>query len=148
MTKGAHVVAAQRVEFRSDGLTLVGDLRAQPGRRRPGLVFTGPFTGTRDQVTGTYAAALAEAGYATLAFDHRTFGESGGLPRRDEDPQGKLRDLAAAVSFLRRHQQVDPDAIGAVGICLGGELQGIAAAQADAHRSDGTGIDTSVRAHE
>jgi len=72
------VVAAERVEFRSDGLTLVGDLRAQPGGRRPGLVFTGPFTGTRDQVTGTYAAALAEAGYATLAFDHRSFGESGG----------------------------------------------------------------------
>ena len=120
MTKGADVVAAERVEFRSDGLTLVGDLRAQPGERRPGLVFTGPFTGTRDQVTGTYAAALAEAGYATLAFDHRTFGESGGLPRRDEDPQGKLRDLAAAVSFLRRHQQEDPDAIGAVCICLGG----------------------------
>ena len=114
------MVAAERVEFRSDGLTLVGDLRAQPGGRRPGLVFTGPFTGTRDQVTGTYAAALAEAGYATLAFDHRSFGESGGLPRRDEDPQGKLRDLAAAVSFLRRHRQVDPDAIGAVGICLGG----------------------------
>src|SRR5215470_17999226 len=120
MTEGAQVVPAERVEFRSDGLTLVGDLRAQPGERRPGLVFTGPFTGTRDQVTGTYAAALAEAGYATLAFDHRSFGESGGLPRRDEDPQGKLRDLAAAVSFLRRHQRVDPDAIGAVGICLGG----------------------------
>src|SRR5215467_8315244 len=114
------MVAAERVEFHSDGLTLVGDLRAQPGGRRPGLVFTGPFTGTRDQVTGTYAAALAEAGYATLAFDHRSFGESGGLPRRDEDPQGKQRDLAAAVSFLRRHQRVDPDAIGAVGICLGG----------------------------
>src|SRR5215470_3252428 len=120
MTEGAQVVPAERVEFRSDGLTLVGDLRAQPGERRPGLVFTGPFTGTRDQVTGTYAAALAEAGYATLAFDHRSFGESGGLPRRDEDPQGKQRDLAAAVSFLRRHQRVDPDAIGAVGICLGG----------------------------
>src|SRR5512140_3068584 len=104
---GAQVVDSERVEFRSDGLTLVGDLRAQPGQRRPGLVFTGPFTGTRDQVTGTYAAALAEAGYATLAFDHRSFGESGGLPRRDEDPQGKLRDLAAAVSFLRRHRQVD-----------------------------------------
>src|SRR5262252_5922838 len=117
---GAQMVAAERVEFHSDGLTLVGDLRAQPGGRRPGLVFTGPFTGTRDQVTGAYAAALAEAGYATLAFDHRSFGDSGGLPRRDEDPQGKLRDLAAAVSFLRRHRQVDPDAIGAVGICLGG----------------------------
>jgi uncharacterized membrane protein (DUF2068 family) len=49
--------------------------RGRPGSRRPGLVFTGPFTGTRDQVTGTYAARLAEAGFVTLAFDHRSFGE-------------------------------------------------------------------------
>jgi fermentation-respiration switch protein FrsA (DUF1100 family) len=49
--------------------------RGRPGSRRPGLVFTGPFTGTRDQVTGNYAALLAEAGFVTLAFDHRSFGE-------------------------------------------------------------------------
>jgi uncharacterized protein len=114
------VVVAERVEFRCDGLTLVGDLRMPTGDQLPGLVFTGPFTGTRDQVTGTYATALAEAGFATLSFDHRNFGESGGQPRRDEDPQGKLRDLRAAVSLLRAHPAVDADAIAAVGICLGG----------------------------
>ncbi|MFC5831367.1 alpha/beta hydrolase, partial [Nonomuraea insulae] len=86
----------------------------------PGLVFTGPFTGVRDQVTGLYAARLAERGYATLAFDHRNWGESGGSPRHHEDPQGKLHDLRAAVSFLRSRPEVDPERIGAVGICLGG----------------------------
>ena len=69
------------------------------GGRAPGLVFTGPFTGVRDQVTGLYADRLAAAGFTTLAFDHRNFGESGGQPRRHEDPQGKLADLRAAVSF-------------------------------------------------
>jgi fermentation-respiration switch protein FrsA (DUF1100 family) len=83
-------------------------------------VFTGPFTGVRDQVTGLYADRLASAGFATLAFDHRNFGESSGRPRRHEDPQGKLEDLRAAVSFLRARPEVDPDRIGAVGICLGG----------------------------
>jgi len=47
-------------------------------------------------------------------------GESGGQPRRHEDPQGKLADLRAAVSFLRARPEVDPGRIGAVGICLGG----------------------------
>ena len=139
------MVAAQRVEFRSDGLTLVGDLRAQPRGRRPGLVFTGPFTGSRDQVTGTYAAALAEAGYATLAFDHRSFGESGGLPRRDEDPQGKLRDLAAAVSFLRRQSGVEPSRIAALGLSMGGEQALRAAADGVPLRAvvaDGAGAST------
>lgn len=111
----------QRVELQADDLTIVGDLRTPslPGPA-PGLVFTGPFTGVRDQVTGLYADRLAAAGYVTLAFDHRGFGESGGQPRRHEDPQGKLSDLRAAVSFLRARPEVDPERIGAVGICLGG----------------------------
>jgi uncharacterized protein len=120
VTYGGITDRPERVEFRCDGLTLAGDLRIHGEGRRPGLVFTGPFTGTRDQVTGTYAAALAQAGFATLAFDHRNFGESQGQPRRDEDPAGKLRDLRAAVSLLRAHPSVDGDAIAAVGICLGG----------------------------
>ncbi|GAA3098816.1 alpha/beta hydrolase [Streptosporangium carneum] len=111
---------SERVEFDVDGITLVGDLRvpSQAGPR-PGLVLTGPFTGTRDQVTGLYAARLTEAGYVTLAFDHRNWGESGGTPRGHEDPQGKLHDLRAAVSLLRSRPEVDGDRIGAVGICLG-----------------------------
>ncbi|MEV0167941.1 alpha/beta hydrolase [Nonomuraea fuscirosea] len=110
-----------RVDFNADGLTLAGDLRVPGGQGPwPGLVFTGPFTGVRDQVTGLYAARLAERGYATLAFDHRNWGDSDGRPRRHEDPQGKLHDLRAAVSFLRSRPEVDAERIGVVGICLGG----------------------------
>ena len=110
-----------RVEFVVDGLTLAGDLRVPAGAGPwPGLVFTGPFTGVRDQVTGLYAARLAERGYVTLSFDHRNWGESDGRPRRHEDPQGKLHDLRAAVSFLRSRSEVDAERIGAVGVCLGG----------------------------
>jgi fermentation-respiration switch protein FrsA (DUF1100 family) len=111
----------ERVDLAADGIRLVGDLRVpSAGGRAPGLVFTGPFTGVRDQVTGLYAGRLTSAGYVTLACDHRGFGESGGQPRRHEDPQGKLADLRAAVSFLRARPEVDPERIGAVGICLGG----------------------------
>ncbi|MEU6743485.1 alpha/beta hydrolase [Streptosporangium sandarakinum] len=110
----------ERVEFEADGITLVGDLRAPDGPGpHPALVLTGPFTGTRDQVTGLYAERLTAAGYVTLAFDHRNWGESGGTPRRHEDPQGKLHDLRAAVSLLRSRPEADGARIGAVGICLG-----------------------------
>ncbi|NBE96321.1 alpha/beta hydrolase [Nonomuraea sp. KC401] len=110
-----------KAEFAVDGLTLIGDLRVPDGAGpRPGLVFTGPFTGVRDQVTGLYAARLAERGYVTLSFDHRNWGESGGQPRRHEDPQGKLHDLRAAVSWLRSRPEVNAEPVGVVGICLGG----------------------------
>ncbi|MGW0592285.1 alpha/beta hydrolase [Streptosporangium sp. NPDC002607] len=111
---------SEKVKFTAGGVTLAGDLRVPvaPGPH-PALVLTGPFTGTRDQVTGLYASRLAGAGYVTLAFDHRNWGESGGEPRNHEDAQGKLEDLRAAVSLLRSRPEVDVGRIGAVGICLG-----------------------------
>ena len=69
---------AQRVSFSSEGVELVGHLRVPSGTARhgdgggrPGIVFTGPLSGVKEQVTGTYADGLAEAGFVTLAFDHR-----------------------------------------------------------------------------
>ncbi|MCF2531841.1 alpha/beta hydrolase [Yinghuangia soli] len=118
------MITTERVTFAVDGVELIGELRlpdgAGPDAPAPGLVFTGPFTGVKEQVAGLYAAELAARGYATLAFDHRNWGESGGTPRQHEDPQAKLADLGAAVSLLRGRPEVDAERIGAVGICLGG----------------------------
>ena len=110
------------VTFTSDGLRIAGHLRIPSGepRPRPGLVFTGPLTGVKEQVTGNYAGALAGAGYVTLALDHRGFGASEGTPRQHEDPAGKLNDLRDAVSWLAAQPAVEADRIGCIGICLGG----------------------------
>jgi uncharacterized protein len=113
-------ITAERITFSSEGIELVGDLRvAGTGGRRPAVALTGPLTGVKEQVTGTYAELLAMAGLTTLAFDHRGFGESGGR-RQHEDSQGKLADLRAAVSVLAARDEVDPARIGLTGICLGG----------------------------
>jgi fermentation-respiration switch protein FrsA (DUF1100 family) len=85
----------------------------------PALVFTGPLSAVKEQVTGIYAARLADAGFATLSFDHRNFGESEGLPRQHEDAAAKLVDLQSAVSWLASQPEVDGERIGACGICLG-----------------------------
>jgi uncharacterized protein len=113
-------VQREQVRFHSDGIELVGDLRTPDGDGpHPAVVLTGPLSGVKEQVTGTYAARLAEAGYVTLAFDHRGFGESGGEPRQHEDSAGKLADLRDAVSLLRGRPGVDPERIAVCGICLG-----------------------------
>ncbi|NNF55730.1 MAG: alpha/beta hydrolase [Acidimicrobiales bacterium] len=110
------------VRIMADELSLAGHLRLPDNQEKPlpALVFTGPFTGVKEQVAGQYAERLAERGFATLAFDHRNFGASDGHRRQHEDPSGKLADLSAATSFLANHQAIDADRIGCVGICMGG----------------------------
>ncbi|MFI5907549.1 alpha/beta hydrolase [Dactylosporangium sp. NPDC051541] len=125
-------VHLEALAFVTDGITLSGHLRTPttpaPDGGYPALAVTGPFTGVKEQVAGDYAERLTEAGFVTLAFDHRGFGASGGR-RAHEDTQGKLTDLRAAVTTLAAHPAVDPHRIGLTGICLGGGYAVRAAAQ-------------------
>jgi fermentation-respiration switch protein FrsA (DUF1100 family) len=119
-------VPVERVTFRSQGLALVGDLWLPEESPHtgpsglPGLVLTGPLTGVKDQVVGTYAERLSAEGFAALAFDHRNFGDSEGEPRQHEDGAGKLADMRDAVGFLASRPEVDSGRVGVVGVCLGG----------------------------
>lgn len=112
------------ISFAAGGESLAGLLRLPEGADEsaavPGLVFTGPFTGVKEQVVSTYARALTARGFATLVFDHRGWGASTGEPRRDENAAAKLDDLLAATSVLANHDAVDAARLGCVGICLGG----------------------------
>lgn len=119
----------EKISFSSAGVDLVGLLRwpAVAGPL-PAVALTGPFTGVKDQVVGVYAERLARAGFATLAFDHRGFGESGGRPGH-EDSQGKLADLRATVGVLASRDEIDPRRVGVLGVCLGGGYAVRAAAQ-------------------
>src|SRR5687768_10986681 len=93
-------MTTERTTFAADGLELVGELHLPEGESPvAGVVLTGPFTGVKEQVVGTYARRMAESGFAALAFDHRGFGESAGR-RGHEDSGGKLADLRAAVGHL------------------------------------------------
>ncbi len=112
----------EQVVIDVDGLRLAGHLRvpAGGGDPLPALVFTGPFTGVKEQVAGLYAQQMTDRGFITLAFDHRNFGASEGRRPQHEDASGKLADLVAATSFLAEHDAVDAERIGCVGICMGG----------------------------
>jgi len=102
------------------GDRLVGVLYLPAGQPAAAVVTTGPLTSVKEQATGAYARALAERGFAALAFDHRTFGESDGQPRQFEDPEGKARDVSAAVSALQSDARTRELPVVAVGVCAGG----------------------------
>lgn len=110
----------QRVRFEVAGDTLVGDLYLpESSGPHPAVVVAGPMTSVKEQVTGVYARALAERGFAALAFDHRYFGESGGAPRQYERASDKVEDLRAALEWLASRPAVDGERVGLVGVCLG-----------------------------
>jgi len=112
------------VSFLSNGLKLAGHLYTpddlQPGEQRPAIVVAHPFGGVKEQTAGLYAAKLAAKGLIALAYDASYQGESEGEPRYLEDPFVRAEDIKSAVDFLANHASVNPQRIGALGICASG----------------------------
>jgi len=111
----------RKVAFRNRyGITLAGDLyrpKDRAGRRLAALALSGPFGAVKEQSSGLYAQAMAERGFAALAFDPSYTGESGGEPRNVASPDINTEDFSAAVDFLGLQAEVDRERIGIIGIC-------------------------------
>jgi uncharacterized protein len=117
-------VTVQKVSFPHGTHQVAGNLFLPPGfdeaKKYAAFPVTHPFGGVKEQTSGLYARHLAEQGFITLAYDASHYGESGGEPRLYEVPGDRVEDIRCAVDCLSNHPQVDPDRIGALGICAGG----------------------------
>jgi uncharacterized protein len=122
-----------RVTFQSEGETLVGNLylptNYQPGDKLPTVIVTGAWMTIKEQMPGIYAQKLADSGFAALAFDFRTWGESGGQLRNLESPTAKIADIKNAVSFLQTVDAVDANRIAGLGICASAGYMAVASAE-------------------
>ncbi|MCT4586357.1 MAG: alpha/beta hydrolase [Carboxylicivirga sp.] len=85
----------------------------------PSIVVVAPASGIKEQTAGLYAQKLAQNGFITLAFDHRTFGESEGEPRFMESAPMKVEDIKNAISYLATIPGVDKKKLAELGICSG-----------------------------
>jgi fermentation-respiration switch protein FrsA (DUF1100 family) len=110
----------ERFAFQSEGQTLAGNLFL-PERGEPvGMaVAVGPLTSVKEQAAGTYAQAMAERGYAALAFDYRCFGESGGQPRQFENPEANIADIRNAALALLADDRLTGLPLFGLGVCFG-----------------------------
>jgi uncharacterized protein len=109
------------VEFTSHDATLRGWLyRPEGGTPRPGVVMAHGFTAVREMFLDRYAEAFAEAGLATLVYDHFGFGASDGEPRQSPAPSLQLAGYRDAVAWLRQQALIDADRIGLWGSSFSG----------------------------
>lgn len=110
----------ETVTFYSEGVKVVGDWYSAESSNRPVVVLCHGFTGVKGMVLPEVAARLSAAGYHTLAFDYRYFGESGGTPRGRIIPIEQIRDIRAAITFAQSRAEVDPSRVALWGTSFGG----------------------------
>lgn len=127
----------ERVTFVSGGETLVGDIYIPAGINNANpaeaVVVTGAWTTIKEHMAGEYAAELASRGQIALAFDFRTWGESGGDTRSFENPTIKIEDIEAAGHYLST--RADVSAVNGLGICASAGYMATAAERSDTFQS-------------
>lgn len=115
------------VKFRNPDMAwdIAADLHFPPAfdasKKYPAIVSAHPIGSCKEQTSGNvYGAALAKEGFVVAAFDRSFQGESGGEPRRIEDPAHSVEDFSHVVDYLATLPYIDEERIGVLGICGGG----------------------------
>jgi uncharacterized protein len=115
---GAAPPAFADVRFRaSDGLELAGWYR--PSRNGAAVLVVHGGSSDRNGAIG-HARMLARHGYGVLVYDARGRGRSEG--RENNYGWDWPKDVAGALEFLRRRDDVDPTRIGALGLSTGADV--------------------------
>lgn len=111
------------IEFKDgNGITLRG-WHYLPDRREgrvPTVVMAHGFSATKEIFLDRYAELFAASGIASLVYDHRNFGASGGEPRQEVDPWQQVQGYRDAISFAQTLPQTDPERIGIFGSSYSG----------------------------
>ncbi len=117
-------IGKNKIWFLSEGIKVVGNLylpqNYKEGIKLPAIVVIGPKGSVKEQTQAIYAKKLSDNGFITLVIDHRTYGESEGLPRHYENPYMKIEDGKNALSYMASLNIVDKNKISMLGVCNGG----------------------------
>ena len=89
-------------------------------KKPPVVVMAHGFGALRNFGLQPFAENFAARGLASLVFDYRCFGQSGGKPRQLVSIGGQLADWRSAVNFVRGLDQVDGERIALWGSSFSG----------------------------
>ena len=114
------------ITFTSKGLRCSGwlyvpdDLKTDA--KAPAIVMATGFTGVKEAVLPDFATQFVNAGFVTLVFDYRYFGDSEGEPRSQNFPLELVEDCRNAITWVSDQPEVDSQRIGIWGTSYGGGL--------------------------
>jgi uncharacterized protein len=115
----------KRVEFPTyDGTILrgnlyLGDIAPTPA---PIVIFVHGLGLLKEQYLENWFRHVLRAGYHVLTYDHRSFGDSDGLPRSNFHWNGQAEDFVDAVTFACSLPEVDADKVFGWGVAHAGGL--------------------------
>ncbi len=112
------------VTFRSGDEECAGWLFLPDGEHEapphPGVVMAHGIGAVKEMSIEPFAERFAEAGFATLLFDFRYFGASGGEPRGQLFPHEQHEDFRNALTWLGLRDDVDDQRLGLWGTSFSG----------------------------
>ena len=117
------ILRYQRVQFPTyDGTILRGNFYncKNATSRCPVVIFCHGIGLLKEQYLENWFKHVLGAGYHVLAYDHRSFGHSDGLPRHTFDWFGQAEDFIDAVTYVTARGDVRADGIFAWGIAHAG----------------------------
>jgi fermentation-respiration switch protein FrsA (DUF1100 family) len=117
MTKPGH----RPVEFTSHGEHMAALFLTPDGPGpHPCIVMGGGWCYVKELAQPLHAEVFARHGLASLIFDYRYMGASGGEPRQHIDPWKQIEDYRNAISFVEEMDEIDSNRIAAWGISYSG----------------------------
>jgi len=111
---------SEAAEFYADGVRLAGTFtHSETGGISPAIICVHGYTGRKETYMPPFVRDLTAAGFHTLDFYHRGFGDSDGIANRI-DPEEQVRDILSARIWLAQRADVDAARIGLMGLSHGG----------------------------
>ena len=126
MVEKVEINLRQDITFMSEGLRCSGWLyipdNLAPEEKAPAIIMAHGYTAVKEAGLSYFAERFADAGFVTLVFDYRYFGDSEGEPRSQLFPLQQQEDYRNAITWISDHPQVDPQRIGIWGTSYSGGL--------------------------
>jgi len=112
----------------TNGIAVTLHMQATDDKDQPVIILCHGFCGIQKILLPEFVGAFNQAGFATITFDYRGFGDSEG-ERGRLVPAMQIADILSVVDWARQQPGLDPDRVGLWGTSFGGCHVFAAAAQ-------------------